>query len=730
MSNRSQRKAVVLICAIAITAVLTIAIANTLNKRQERVNLQNEMIRNRPQYDSIDRIDTEDGYAIAVQNNLKGAVDLEGKVLLPFKYDSVYQSHASKFLIAKKNNLSDLYSLTDKKIILQELDNISSFLGKYRIATKNGKQGIIDIQGKINIPVKYNRVVPFSLKSESIVSKNDERDDESAIIATFENGKQGAFDFDNNRLTIPPKYDRIDYINSRDNYAIVVKDGQTGIYDPRRDLFTPLKYDRLELLSADEYARHAVNREGKDLTTVKSNAALLLKEDNQTRLLLGNFYAYHLDYAIATQNGKQGILKIDNSEVVIPLEYDKIKGYSNNLDYVIVNKAGKQGILKIDNSEVVVPLEYDEIQGYSNNLDYAIATKAGKLGVVNIRDRSFIAIEADKLNNSLLDRGYVIFSQNGQEGIANLAGEIIIPPQFHLEDDELDSVGIRTADGTYLIANKNERLGILNLQTKKFMTLDYDEISNGGNNVDLEPGYLIAIKDEKSGIINLEGNIVVPLAEKRIEGFFQGVVWRRDYNDRQPQITSSQPDKNRSDRDLFINDLAVLTVNNRYSISCVVNRHGKILFPAWVYHNWGVEEKVDNICRSLTGTEVDNDLIDENSNPVEVLYGAKYGADLAPGIGTYASLIDNGMIKIHVNNRWGYANAKGNVVIYPQFDDAKAFAEDLAAIKQDGKWGYIDRAGKIVIPPQFDEAESFANGVAVVKQGYTRNIDPTGKTLP
>ena len=456
-------------------------------------------------------------------------------------------------------------------------------------------------------------------------------------------------------------------------------------------------------MSPDEYARLALNQEGKDLTTVKSNAALLLKEDNQTRLLLNNFYAYHLDYAIATQNGKRGILNIDNGEVVIPLEYDNIQAYSNHLDYVIATKADKQGILNIDNGEVIVPLEYDNIQAYSNSLDYVIVNKAGKPGILNLQDRSFITIEADKLDDSLLDLGFVIFSQNGKEGIANLTGETIIPPQFNLDDNEkhLDPVDIRTIDGTYLIANKDDRLGILNLQTKKFLALDYDEISNGGNNVDLEPGYLIAIKDEKSGIIDLEGNIVVPLAEKNIAGFFQGVVWRRDYNDPEPQVALSQHiQTDQGDRDLFINDLAVLTVNNRYNISCVVNRQEKILFHAQVYHNWGVEEKVDNICRSLTGTEVDNDLIKENPRTVEVLYGAKYGADHAPGIGEYASLIDDGMIKIHVNNKWGYANAKGNVVIYPQFDAAESFSGGMAEVVQGNKHNFIDTTGKIILNPK------------------------------
>ena len=206
----------------------------TRNNLQRIVDIEgNTIIPAQSQYDSIDRLNTEDGYAIAVKNDLEGAVDLEGKILLPIEYESIYHGYSSEFLIARKNKKRDLYSVTKGEVTLTGLDDLSSRQGNYRIATKNGKQGLVeDTQGTINIPVKYDLVAPFSLKSDSIIFKNDERDNETAIMPTFENGKRGVQDVDNNRLTIPPEYDRIDYINSQDNYGIVVKDGQTGFTIP------------------------------------------------------------------------------------------------------------------------------------------------------------------------------------------------------------------------------------------------------------------------------------------------------------------------------------------------------------------------------------------------------------------------------------------------------------------------------------------------------------------
>ena len=638
------------------------------NSRQGAIDLQGK-IAIPAQYDSVVDVDGEYGYAIATKDNLQGAIDLKGKVLLPFEYDSIRQQYyGSEFLLAEKNNLSDLYSLKQGKVVLTGLDNISFPKTDCVFATRNGKQGVADTLGNIKIPFKYDRIVPFSQKLHGV------------ILPTYKNGKHGASDIDNQHLTIPPEYDRIDYLNPLDNYGIVVKDGQTGIYDPRSDRFTPLEYDAVELLFPDEYARVA-EEAGKEITIVKNNAALLLKENNQTRLLLNNFYDPKIKYAIATKNGKQGVLDINTAEVVIPIEYDQIDPHSHNRGYTLAIKAGT--------------------------------------GILNLQQRSFVPIKADDLYGSLIDRGYVIFFQNGKEGIANLAGKIIVPAEFNiLSANELYKSypdKLQLIDSSHLIATKNGQQGILNLDSQKFLASNYDSIASGGDNI--EPGYLIATKNEQSGIIDLQGNVVVPLADRGIKGYRQGVVLRGDNNyDLEPQIVSQSNKSDQSDRDLFINDLAVLTVGNRYSTSsCVVNRRGKVLFEAQ-HHNWGAGEKIDNLCRSLTGTKVDNSLINENPRVSE--------------LGDYNYLIRNGFIAINVNGKWGYSNAKGNVIIYPQFDGAKTFAEDLAAISQNGQWGYINRAGKIVIPPQFDDAESFSGGMAAVMQGNKRDfIDATGKTI-
>jgi len=104
-----------------------------------------------------------------------------------------------------------------------------------------------------------------------------------------------------------------------------------------------------------------------------------------------------------------------------------------------------------------------------------------------------------------------------------------------------------------------------------------------------------------------------------------------------------------------------------------------------------------------------------------------------------------GMFRIIKNNKLGFANLDGKIVIKEKYDAAYPFNEGLAAFCQgctsqrmgehsmwkNGKWGFVNSKGKVVIEPQFDSVDfGFEEGKIAVKKGEERfEIDKQGKKI-
>ncbi len=67
------------------------------------------------------------------------------------------------------------------------------------------------------------------------------------------------------------------------------------------------------------------------------------------------------------------------------------------------------------------------------------------------------------------------------------------------------------------------------------------------------------------------------------------------------------------------------------------------------------------------------------------------------------------------NNKWGFIDEKGNIVIHAKYDLASQFLDGLARVKVNGKYGFIDKNDNIVIPAKYDYACDFSEGLAGVK---------------
>jgi hypothetical protein len=85
----------------------------------------------------------------------------------------------------------------------------------------------------------------------------------------------------------------------------------------------------------------------------------------------------------------------------------------------------------------------------------------------------------------------------------------------------------------------------------------------------------------------------------------------------------------------------------------------------------------------------------------------------------YIGSFNDNVAKININDKWGYINEEGAIIISPAYEFARDFHDGFAAVKVKAligsKWGYINKQGEMVIKPKFDEVGEFCNGVARVK---------------
>ncbi len=103
---------------------------------------------------------------------------------------------------------------------------------------------------------------------------------------------------------------------------------------------------------------------------------------------------------------------------------------------------------------------------------------------------------------------------------------------------------------------------------------------------------------------------------------------------------------------------------------------------------------------------------------------------ITSSIALTAALTEQPLFAVTQNDKMGYIDRTGQLIIPPQFEWAGGFAEGRAQFKVSDKWGYIDPLGQVLIKPQFDQVGDFSAGLAWVMINHNFGyIDKTGKLV-
>lgn len=82
-------------------------------------------------------------------------------------------------------------------------------------------------------------------------------------------------------------------------------------------------------------------------------------------------------------------------------------------------------------------------------------------------------------------------------------------------------------------------------------------------------------------------------------------------------------------------------------------------------------------------------------------------------------LFNDGLVKFQKNGLWGFLNKNNEVIIEPKFKKVTEFSEGVAGVSIDGKkWGFIDKKSNFIIEPKFYLTDCFQNGICAVRINY------------
>ncbi len=86
---------------------------------------------------------------------------------------------------------------------------------------------------------------------------------------------------------------------------------------------------------------------------------------------------------------------------------------------------------------------------------------------------------------------------------------------------------------------------------------------------------------------------------------------------------------------------------------------------------------------------------------------------------------------VKLKDKYGFIDKKGTMVVKPVYDDISYYNYDNRYIVQlKNKYGYVDSSGKLVIDAIYTKANYFMYGIAeVVYNGEVIFIDTTGKPI-
>ena len=416
---------------------------------------------------------------------------------------------------------------------------------------------------------------------------------------------------------------------------------------------------------------------------IDSNGEIIIDPSYEEMIVIPNnkkdvfICTYDVNYE--TGDYKTKVLNANNEEIFT--NYEQIEAIQNNNDAnslwyennaLRVKKSGKYGLINLDGKEIL-DANYEEITAI-NGIENSLKTKKdGKYGIVN--DEGKIIVEntyADVTNLGNDDKaGFIVKNEDGKYGIVNYLGAKVLEAKYDAIEKvsgndmyvikEGDTQKLIDKDGTAVLSEgfnkisailKNKDNGVIFEKDGKFgvMKLTGEVTINPEYEIlkEAKDGTFVAKKDGKYGVVDLAN-------AAKVEFKYLLVT----YNEKADMYIAEDAEANSSliNSDFEVKLTGILNELNEDK-GYVKLRIGN----EYKYYNFKFEEK--------------------------------QAKDV---------LTSNTLFLSKKDEKYGYVDKDGNVIVEYIYDDAKEQNScGFAAVKKDGKWGAIDSKGNVAVDTNYN----------------------------
>ena len=424
---------------------------------------------------------TNINYFTAFSNQKYGVINSAGETII----DPSYAEY-----IVIPNSKKDIFICTY---------DVNYETGEYKTKALNAKNE--------EIFTDYEQIEPISH-----LDQNNNLTYENNAIKVMKNGKYGMIDIQGKEI-LPCEYDTIESLRGVNNSLVIIKDGKMGIANSKGEVVATPTYQDIKAIGNDYQLGYIVANEQNQYGTIDCNNIKVLNNQYEEikPFTENNLY-------VVKEAGKYKLINT-NGSTSLEIQADDIKNMKRG--NIIIRRGEKYGVIN-SNGEEILPIKYDDITFAFE--DMFIVESNGKYGLVKPQDQIVYEIKYETMNY-IEKADFVEASEDGINSdiigndlnvkLTGIISEINTEKEYirlrNQEDykyynfkfEEKKSSDILTTNTLFLSKN-NGKYGFVDKNGNVVVDYIYDDATEQN-----AYGFAAIKKDGKWGSINKEGKVIV-----------------------------------------------------------------------------------------------------------------------------------------------------------------------------------------------------------------------------